>query len=305
MNPIKIGTRDSALALWQAQDVADQLAKIGIPTVLVPVKSAGDLNTSTPLHQMGTTGLFTKVLDDALLNHTVDIAVHSLKDYPTQAPEGLAIAATLERAFPYDLLVPKTDADFLQSADLQTIATGSIRRKAQWLWKFPHHKVENLRGNVQTRLQKLADNPWQGAIFAAAGLDRLNLRPANAIVLDWMVPAPAQGIVGVGCRAADADIVALLQKINNPVSAIQSRAERQFLRTLEGGCSAPIGALLQKDAAGWQFTGVLTALDGSAEVRVHQTIAAENLDTAGADMAQWVLENGGAAIMKAIKHAGF
>lgn len=304
MTPIRIGTRDSALALWQAQDVADQLTQIGVPSVLVPVKSAGDLNTTTPLHQMGATGLFTKVLDDALLNHTVDIAVHSLKDYPTQAPEGLTIAATLERAMPFDLLVPKTDTHFLSSSASATIATGSIRRKAQWLRKFPHHTVTNLRGNVQTRLQKLADNPWQGAIFAAAGLDRLQARPANAVVLDWMIPAPAQGIVGVGCRAADLEIMAVLQKINNQTSALQAQAERQFLRTLEGGCSAPIGALLQPTPQGWHFSGVLTALDGSAEVRVEQTIAPENLATAGADMAQWVLENGGAEIMKAIKNAG-
>lgn len=305
MNPLRIGTRDSALAVWQARDVAAKLAHIGVPSTLVFVKSAGDLNTTTPLHQMGSTGLFTKVLDDALLQKTVDIAVHSLKDYPTQAPEGLTIAAVLERACPYDVLVPKTDATFMETANTAaTIATGSIRRRAQWKHRFPHHTIENLRGNVNTRLQKLQDNAWQGAIFAAAGLDRLQLRPSNAVVLDWMVPAPAQGIVGIGCRAADAAIVAVLEKISNPASAIEAQAERQFLRTLEGGCSAPIGALLQQTTTGWVFNGVLSALDGTTAVRVQQSIAPEQLATAGVTMAHWVLENGGAAIMKSIKNAG-
>ncbi len=187
---IRIGTRDSELALWQANTVKFQLEKLGYKTELVPVKSTGDLILDKPLYEMGITGIFTKTLDVAMLNGTVDIAVHSMKDVPTALPIGIVQTAVLQRANYSDILVTKGEIDYTKSC---TIATGSLRRKAQWLHRYPHHTVVDLRGNVNTRLQKLNDNDWQGAIFAKAGLERINVLPKNHEVLEWMLPAPAQG----------------------------------------------------------------------------------------------------------------
>ena len=191
---IRIGTRDSQLALWQAHTVENQLQALGYKTQIVPVKSVGDLKLDTPLYELGITGIFTKTLDVAMLNNTVDIAVHSLKDVPTALPKGIVQAAVLKRASTLDILVTKEVVDYKMPL---TIATGSLRRKAQWLHKYPTHTVVDLRGNVNTRLQKLQDNSWQGAIFAKAGLERIDVLPSRYTSLDWMTPAPAQGAMTI------------------------------------------------------------------------------------------------------------
>ena len=191
------------LALWQADTVKDLLIESGQSAELVHIQSSGDTNLKDPLHRMGITGIFTKALDDALLAGDIDVAVHSLKDVPTQLPEGIALAAVLPRGVVHDVLVHKGEsASFLES-DTAVIATGSLRRRAQWRHRYPGHQPVGLRGNVNTRLQKLADHPWHGAIFAQAGLARINKLPATHQVLDWMIPAPSQGIVGIACRADD------------------------------------------------------------------------------------------------------
>ncbi len=198
MNKVfRIGTRDSQLAVWQATLVQDLLKQHGIESELVLVKSEGDLDLVTPLYEIGVQGIFTKTLDAALLNNRIDIAVHSMKDVPTQPAKGIVQAAVLERASYKDILVPRVvvaDESTL-SAYTHLIATSSTRRKAQWLNRYPEHSIESLRGNVNTRLRKLAESQWYGAIFAAAGLERIGLRPDNAVELDWMLPAPAQGAI--------------------------------------------------------------------------------------------------------------
>ncbi|HJT75067.1 MAG TPA: hydroxymethylbilane synthase, partial [Chitinophaga sp.] len=182
---IRIGTRESQLALWQANKVKDLLEAQGYTTTLVPIKSEGDIDLVTPLYEIGVQGIFTKSLDLALLNNRIDIAVHSLKDVPTQLPKGIIQAAVLERGPVKDLLVYKKDTSFLeQEGYIANIATSSVRRKAQWLRRFPRHQIHNLRGNVNTRLQKLAAENWDGAIFAAAGLERINVRPPQSVELD-------------------------------------------------------------------------------------------------------------------------
>ena len=191
---LRIGTRDSKLALWQANLVKDSLDKLGIQTRLVPIKSVGDLILDKPLYELGVTGIFTKALDVALLNGEIDLAVHSMKDMPTQLPQGLTLAAVIERGNPHDVLVHK-GLDFLNHGGL--VATGSLRRQAQWLHRYPNHEITDLRGNVQTRLQKLQDNKWDGALFAAAGLERLSLELQDQTVLKWMIPAPAQGAIAI------------------------------------------------------------------------------------------------------------
>ena len=201
---IRIGTRDSELALWQAHTVQDQLENLGYKTELISVKSTGDLILDKPLYELGITGIFTKTLDVAMINGDVDIAVHSMKDVPTQLPNGIVQGAVLPRAATEDIFVFKKDKNATDFTKSVTIATGSLRRKAQWLNKYPKHQVVDLRGNVNTRLQKVADNDWAGAVFAKAGLERINLKPENHEVLDWMIPAPAQGAMVIAVMDNDA-----------------------------------------------------------------------------------------------------
>ena len=261
MNTIRIGTRDSELALWQAKTVQNQLKILGYPTEIVSTKSHGDIELSKPLYEMGVTGIFTKALDIALLNGEIDIAVHSMKDVPTALPEGIVVGAVLKRGNPHDVLVYKGDLSFLE-AEIETIATSSLRRKAQWLHRYPHHKIENLRGNVNTRLQKLTDNPWNGAIFAAAGLERINKLPEKHLVLDWILPAPAQGAIVVVVREDNVALQKKLLPLHNDYTYIATQLERDFLRALEGGCTAPIGAFAEFKDDKLYFKGGLWSEDG-------------------------------------------
>src|SRR5690606_3420365 len=192
---IRIGTRDSELALWQAKIVQSQLENLGHKTQLVPVKSTGDLVLDKPLYELGITGIFTRTLDIAMLNHDIDIAVHSLKDVPTILPKGIVQAAVIKRGNVQDTLVFKNNEEFL-SSKTAVVATGSLRRRAQWLNRFPSHTIVEIRGNINSRLQKLEDNEdWNGAIFAAAGIGRIGVRPEEAVNLEWMIPAPGQGAI--------------------------------------------------------------------------------------------------------------
>jgi hydroxymethylbilane synthase len=298
---IKIGTRDSQLALWQAETVQNKLISLGYKTELVPVKSTGDIVLDKPLYELGITGIFTKTLDIAMLNGSVDIAVHSMKDVPTQLPIGIVQSAVLERANTLDILVHK-GLDFLNSDGV--IATGSLRRKAQWLHKHPNHNVVDLRGNVNLRLQKLQDNKWNGAIFAKAGLERIEVLPENHINLDWMIPAPAQGAVVVHTMKSDNFTTEAVSKLNDHNTDICTAIERSFLRQLEGGCTAPIGALATIIEDEISFEGALFSLDGSKKIFVkHQGIKLSEVASFGKKCAEEILSNGGKKLMKEIKAA--
>ncbi|UOY08699.1 hydroxymethylbilane synthase [Muricauda sp. SCSIO 64092] len=297
--PLRIGTRDSELALWQAQKVQEQLERLGVDTILCPVKSTGDLVLDKPLYELGITGIFTKTLDVALIKEEIDIAVHSMKDVPTQLPKGIVQTAVLERASTMDILVHK-GVDFLDGSG--TIATGSLRRKAQWLYQYPNHKVVDLRGNVNTRLIKLIENDWNGAIFAKAGLERIKLLPKDAIELDWMVPAPAQGAMVILALEKNQVAVGSSSQLNHSESAITTQIEREFLRTLEGGCTAPIGALAEVKDQKVHFKGCLHALDGSTQVAIEKERPLNKVQDFGKSCAYEILENGGDVLMKAIKN---
>ena len=296
---IKIGTRDSELALWQAHTVQKKLHDLGFQTEIVAVKSTGDIILDKPLYELGITGIFTKTLDIAMLKGEVDIAVHSMKDVPTALPKGIVQAAVLERASTLDILVHKGDLSFLENTG--TIASGSLRRKAQWLNKFPSHEVEDLRGNVNTRLQKLKDNSWNGAIFAAAGLERINLKPESYINLDWMIPAPAQGAMVVVAMEDDEFTKEALQQLNHRETEICTFIERQFLKTLEGGCTAPIGALATIENEWISFSGVLFSLDGSQKRVIEKTINRSLYENFGELCATEIFQNGGFELMQSIK----
>ena len=296
---IRIGTRDSELALWQATTVQKKLDALGLNTQLVPVKSTGDLVLDKPLYELGITGIFTKTLDVALLKGDIDIAVHSMKDVPTQLPKGIVKAAVLERANTNDVLV-HLGTDFLKGKG--TIATGSLRRKAQWLQKYPKHKVVDLRGNVNSRLIKLIENGWNGAIFAQAGLERIKLLPKDSFSLDWMVPAPAQGAMLIVGLQKEKEILKSIASLNHKETDICTNIEREFLRTLEGGCTAPIGALAKIKDQKVFFKGCLHALDGSTSIEVIKEVDLGNIDGFGKDCANEILDNGGKQLMDDIKN---
>ncbi len=297
---IRIGTRDSELALWQAKTVQQQLEYLGYNTELVPIKSTGDIVLNKPIYELGITGVFTKTLDIAMLNEEIDIAVHSLKDVPTLLPKGIVQAAVLKRGNVKDCMVFKKNEEFLSQRDA-VIATGSLRRRAQWLNRYPTHTLVDLRGNVNSRLQKLEDNDWNAAIFAAAGLGRINLRPENTINLDWMVPAPAQGAIMITAIETEDWVLAACAEINHEDTEICTSIEREFLNKLEGGCSAPIGALafIKNDEV--HFQGVLLSLDGSKKIEVQRTVALGKHNELAKFCADYIIERGGKRLMDHIK----
>ncbi|MFY9242060.1 MAG: hydroxymethylbilane synthase [Polaribacter sp.] len=296
---IRIGTRESQLALWQANKVRKELEGLGYQTEIVPIKSAGDIILDKPLYELGITGIFTKNLDIAMLNGDIDIAVHSLKDVPTSLPEGIIQVAVLKRANYSDLLVLKDTEEFFGQPNA-VIATGSLRRKAQWLNRYPTHKVEDLRGNVNTRLDKLDNSEtWNGALFAAAGLERLGIREKGAIALSWMIPAPAQGAIMVACLEKDQFVIEACEQLNHYETKVCVGIEREFLKLLEGGCTAPIGALAYVDAKTEEinFKGILLNKDGSKKITVNKTAKMGSHRLLAKDCADYILNRGGKELM--------
>ncbi len=301
---LRIGTRDSQLAVWQATLVKNLLSEHGYAAELVFIKSEGDTDLKTPLYEIGVLGIFTRALDIALLNDEIDIAVHSMKDVPTQLAKGIAQAAVLKRASYKDIFVPKNDIAFMDDADsIATIATSSIRRKAQWLNKFPNHTLDNLRGNVNTRLRKVQENDWQGAIFAAAGLERINLRPANAVNLDWMLPAPAQGAIMVVCKDGDVEVLKACMHFNDADTELCTALERDFLRALMGGCATPISALAEVSGEQVYFTGNILSVNGKEKVEVEKQSSIGDALNLGKAAAAELLGNGGQKILEGIRGA--
>jgi hydroxymethylbilane synthase len=296
--PIRIGTRDSALALWQARHVQNLLRNIDLESVLVPIKSSGDLNLSQPLYAMGITGVFTKELDIALLNNQIDLAVHSMKDVPTQLPKGLVESFVPERGTATDVIVMKSDT---LKNDNHVIATSSLRRQAQWLNRYPNDEIVPMRGNVQTRLNKLKNQEWDGAIFAKAGLERLKINPKNTLTLDWMIPAPAQGAVMVVARSNDPKMTDGLRELNHTPTTICVEAERDFLKALQGGCSAPIGAWAHIENDKIHFKGSLTGLDGKNHFIIDEFYE-KDTENVGVKAAESLLEKDGVtALLNKIK----
>jgi hydroxymethylbilane synthase len=293
----RIGTRESELAVWQASLVKNQLEEKEIESELVFIKSEGDKDTITPLYEIGVQGIFTKALDAALLNDKIDFAVHSMKDVPTQLAAGIRQAAVLKRASYKDILVFKgnkkeiTDRLNKLQPSTFTIATSSIRRKAQWLHRYPNHQIENLRGNVNTRLRKIEENDWNGAIFAAAGLERIHLRPENSIDLDWMLPAPAQGAITISCRENDDISLSAAALLNDEATQICTTIERDFLRTLLGGCSTPISGLAVFENDKIVFKGSVCSVNGKEKFDVKKEADAENYNDLGVNAAEELLQN--------------
>lgn len=322
--PLRIGTRDSQLAVWQATLVQQELRQRCVNAELIYIKSDGDIDLVTPLYELGVQGIFTKTLDAALLSNRIDIAVHSMKDVPTQLAKGLQQAAVLPRASYKDILVYKGDKNALYDTlgfvngkwftvnekhtltthhSPLTIATSSVRRKAQWLNRYPHHVLDNLRGNVNTRLRKLEESDWNGAIFAGAGLERIELRPENSIDLDWMLPAPSQGAIMIACRENDTASFNAVYPLNDEHTAICTRIEKEFLRVLMGGCTTPISALAVITNNKLLFRGNILSLDGKEKAEIESELPLSKAEGLGERSARTLLENGGQKIIESIRNA--
>lgn len=302
--PLRIGTRNSELATWQAQQVAQKLSETGYQTELVFITSEGDKDKKTPLPEMGGQGVFTKAVDRALLSDEIDLGVHSYKDLPTYNPLPLSVAAVIKRGDPRDSLVAPEGLAFLDSSNQKAvIATGSNRRKAQWLNKYPSHQVVNLRGNVTTRLRKVKDNGWNGAIFAAAGLLRINLDHHITRYLDWMIPAPAQGAIAVMVRDDDKKMRTAVSQLNHKPTALCTAIERNFLNVMGVGCSAPVGAYAKIEADKLHFKAVTLSTDGRQRFDFEKVTDIPKSDELGEIAARQMLDEGANVIIDEVKAA--
>lgn len=284
MTPLRIGTRGSPLALWQAHHVRDLLRAVAPdrPVEFVEIETVGDQVRDVPLVQLGGDGAFTKAIQQALLDHRVDVAVHSLKDLPTFAVEGLTLAAVPERGPTGDAFVSKIHRCFTELPEGAIVATSSLRRKAQLLHRRPDLHLVDIRGNVETRLRKLVEHGYDATILAQAGLMRLNMADQITEVLDaaWMFPAVGQGALGLECRVEDAVTMALLQPLNHLITRARVLAERAMLRGLGGGCQVPIGAVTRVADGVLTLRGVVLPPDGSQRVEasiVGPMVEAESL----------------------------
>ncbi len=293
---IRIGTRSSELAMWQAGLVQSQLKDLGFKSEIIKIDSKGDKILDKPLYELGIVGVFTRNLDAAMLNGDIDIAVHSLKDVPTVLPKSIVQAAVLKRASHNDIIVYKNNLEFMAHKNA-IIATGSLRRKAQWLNRYPEHTIVGLRGNVNTRLKKLDEGDWNGAIFAAAGLQRIKKTPKNHTSLSWMIPAPAQGVIMITALAEDKEVLEIVKQLNDSETEICTAIEREFLNTLEGGCTAPIGALAYINEEEITFKGVLVSTDGKRKIEVNRIVNSSDYKGLGKRCAKEVLMKGGQKIL--------
>ncbi len=307
--PLVLGTRGSNLARWQAEWVQARLAAHGAPATLLEIRTTGDKITDVPLAKIGDKGLFTKELDYALLEGRIDLAVHSLKDLPTRLPEGIALAAVSAREEPWDAFVahPGFAGDLDDAPRGAAIGTSSLRRQAQLLAWRPDLRIVSVRGNVETRLARLEASDWCGIILAAAGLSRLGYgaRIRGRIGAARMIPAVSQGALGVVCRAADAALQeALRAAVHDAEAAACTRAERAFLRRLEGGCQAPIGAYAALEAGALRLQGCVADVDGSALLRAEAIGAPDAAEQLGVGLAETLLDRGAADILRRIRLRG-
>jgi hydroxymethylbilane synthase len=296
MTPLRIGTRGSKLALWQANYVADRLRPLAVPRPieLVLISTAGDQVRDVPLAQIGGEGVFTKEIQRALLDRSVDVAVHSLKDLPTIPVEGLVLAAVPERGPSGDVFVSEKHRRFDDLPQGAVLATSSLRRRAQARHRRPDLKLIDIRGNVETRLRKLHESGLDGLILAEAGLRRLGLDTAITEVLDrsWMLPAVGQGALGLECRADDRETLGLVERLNHRPTRQAVLAEREMLRTLGGGCQVPMGAVCRISGLILGLRGAVVSSDGRQRVEAEGNGPADNAEEVGRRVAEELLARG-------------
>ena len=300
---LRVGTRASQLALWQANWVKSELEKKypGMEVTLTKIKTIGDKILDVPLAQVGGKGLFVKEIEEAMLRGEIDIAVHSMKDVPTDFPEGLGLHCITEREDPRDAVISRNVkfADLPQGA---RIGTSALRRQAQLLKLRPDLEMCIIRGNVETRIRKLDDDKLDAVILAAAGLKRLGFteKVAEYLDVDLSIPAIGQGALGIECRLADPVITETIAFFNHPATAYAVRAERALLKRCEGGCQVPIAAHGTVDGNILHLVGFIAAVDGSRSVRGEISGPVEQSELLGIQLADQLLADGGKAILEEV-----
>ena len=302
---VKVGTRDSILAMWQTQFVVDELKKVTdeYEFEIISLKTKGDKILDVALAKIGDKGLFTKELEVGLLAGEIDFAVHSMKDMPTALPEGLQISSMLKRHNPADAFVSDKYNSFMELPEGAKVGTSSLRRRAQLLHARPDLDIHDLRGNVQTRMRKMREENFDGIILAAAGLERLEMFGdiKEELSYDICLPAVSQGVIGVETRENDEEIIGLVQLVNDRTAEICVKAERALLRSLEGGCQIPIGAYAELNEDTVVLEGMVGSLDGKTIIRESITGTAEQCESLGETLANRLAELGGKAILEEIR----
>ncbi len=307
---LKIGTRGSQLALWQARTVAGLLERAGTEVALVIIKTSGDRLQEAPLSEAGGKRLFVKEIEDALLRADIDLAVHSAKDMPALLPDGLEVAATLPRADPRDALVlplgtPRADISDVVTTlgSSPTIGTSSVRRVAQLATLIPRATFDPIRGNVDTRLRKLDAGTFDALVLASAGMRRLGFgdRISAQIPVQHCIPAPGQGIVAVEIRADDRETRAALQTLNDAAAFVSLVAERTVVAALGGGCQLPLGAVAVHDNGALDLHGIVASLDGQRSVKRRVRADAADPRGAGNRLADELAKGGAAEILDEVR----
>ena len=304
--PLVLGTRGSQLALWQARFVKGQLERAGHDVQLREIATTGDRRQEVPVSEMNDEAVFTKELDRALLAGEIHLAVHSLKDLPSHVPEGLTLAAVSRRASPFDAFVahPSFAGTLRDLPDGATLATASLRRRAQLKAWRPDLEVVPVRGNVDTRLEKLAEADWHGMILAAAGLRRMDLADhiRESISPDVMVPAVGQGALGIACAKAQEGLRERLREVlHDEATGRCIAAERAFMQAVGGGCQVPTGAWARFEDEHLVVSGCIAALDGQPLLREERTVLPEEGEAAGRSLAEVLLDRGGRDILHEIR----
>ena len=301
---LKIATRQSPLALWQANYVKDRLQQLypDLTIELVPMVTKGDVILDSPLAKIGGKGLFVKELENALLNKEADIAVHSMKDVPMQFPEGLGLAVICQREDPRDAFVSHSYRTFAELPQGAVVGTSSLRRQCQLKALRPDLDIRSLRGNVGTRLSKLDNGDYNAIILASAGLIRLGLadRIASFIDVEQSLPAAGQGAVGIECRTDDAQVQALLAPLADAETTYCVLAERAMNNHLQGGCQVPIGGYAVLQQGQLYLRALVGDIDGSRIIRAEGKSAVENAEVLGVQIAEQLLAQGADKILQAI-----
>ncbi|HBV96792.1 MAG: hydroxymethylbilane synthase [Peptococcaceae bacterium BICA1-7] len=305
MREIRIGTRESRLAMWQAGWVAERIKEIspGCAVRLVGIKTKGDNILDAALSKIGDKGLFTRELEHAMIREEIDMAVHSMKDLPTLIPDGLTIGAVCLREYPGDVLVSKNGCKLSDLRPGAVIGTSSLRRIAQLKRVRPDFQFVNVRGNLNTRLKKLAEQDIDALVLAYAGLIRLGFRDriSEKLPFDILLPAVGQGAVGVEARVGDRFVMDLLKEIDHGPSRLAISAERALMRRLEGGCQVPIGALAIKDDQELLLEAMVASLDGSAMIRLSLTGSVNDPESLGTRLAEAMLAKGAGEILRKVR----
>ena len=302
---IRVGSRDSVLAMWQTRFVIEQLQQVtdAYEFEIVSLKTKGDKILDVSLAKIGDKGLFTKELEVGLLQGEIDFAVHSMKDMPTVLPEGLQISSLLKRHNPADVLISEKYQSFAELPQGAKVGTSSLRRKAQLLHARPDLDIHDLRGNLQTRMRKMQEENFDGIILAAAGVERLDWHDkiTEELSYDICLPAVSQGVIGVETRVDDSEIIALVQLVHDVQTASCVTAERALLKSLEGGCQIPIGAYAQLKDDMVVLQGLVGSLDGKTIIRDEISGPAAQSEQLGQQLAQRLSEQGGQAILEEIR----